>query len=336
MMDSFTTLTAVAAPLPLANVDTDKIIPARFLKTIKRSGLGVHLFDTLRFDPQGNERPEFVLNQEPYRTAQIIIAHENFGCGSSREHAPWALLDFGIRCVIAPDFGDIFFNNCFKNGILPLRLPRAVCDQLIDDAKLGGNARLTVDLERQVVVRPNGEEIRFEIDPFRKHLLLNGLDDIGQTMQHVGAIDAFEAKRRTEQPWAPSIAPPEDASMAANKKLLILAGDGIGPEVMREVRRVIDWMDRRRMVSFDISDDLVGGAAIDRRGTPITEATMQAARDADAILFGSVGGPKWETARLRHAAGARHPAAAQGARPVCQSSPGHRAGSAGRCFDAEA
>ena len=200
MMDSFTALTAVAAPLPLANVDTDKVIPARFLKTIKRTGLGVHLFDTLRYRPHGDENPDFVLNQEPYRHAQIIIAHENFGCGSSREHAPWALLDFGIRCVIAPDFADIFHNNCFKNGILPLRLPRAVCDQLMDDAKLGGNARLTVDLERQVVVRPNGEEIRFEIDPFRKHLLLNGLDDIGQTMQHASAIDAYEATAGREHP----------------------------------------------------------------------------------------------------------------------------------------
>ena len=183
-MEPFTTLTAVAAPMPMQNIDTDKIIPARFLKTIKRSGLGVHLFDPLRFNKDGSENPDFVLNQEPYRKAQVIIAHENFGCGSSREHAPWALLDFGIRCIIAPDFADIFFNNSFKNGILPIRLPRAVCDQLIEDAKLGGNARVTVDLARQVVVRPNGEEIRFEIDPFRKHLLLNGLDDIGQTMQH--------------------------------------------------------------------------------------------------------------------------------------------------------
>jgi 3-isopropylmalate/(R)-2-methylmalate dehydratase small subunit len=205
-MEKFTTLTGIAAPLPMANVDTDKIIPARFLKTIKRSGLGVHLFDTLRFDPQGKERPEFVLNQEPYRHAQILIAHENFGCGSSREHAPWALLDFGIRCVIAPDFADIFYNNCFKNGILPVRLPRAVCDTLIGDAKLGGNARLTVDLARQVVVRPNGEEIGFEIDPFRKHSLLEGLDDIGQTLQHATAIDSFEARRRAEQAWMPGLA----------------------------------------------------------------------------------------------------------------------------------
>ncbi|HET9019331.1 MAG TPA: 3-isopropylmalate dehydratase small subunit, partial [Acetobacteraceae bacterium] len=181
-MDKFTTLTAIAAPLPMANVDTDKIIPARFLKTIKRTGLGVHLFDSLRYDENGAERPDFVLNREPYRKAQIVVAFENFGCGSSREHAPWALLDFGIRCVIAPDFADIFHNNCFKNGILPVRLPRAVCETLMADAQMGGNARLTVDLERQVVVRPNGEEIRFEIDPFRRHLLLEGLDDIGQTL----------------------------------------------------------------------------------------------------------------------------------------------------------
>ena len=206
-MDAFTTLTAVAAPLPLANVDTDKIIPARFLKTIKRTGLGVHLFDSLRYDANDAERPDFVLNRPPYRGAQILIAFENFGCGSSREHAPWALLDFGIRCVIAPDFADIFHTNCFKNGILPIRLPRAVCEALMADAQLGANARLTVDLERQVVVRPNGEEIRFEIDPFRRHLLLEGLDDIGQTMRHASAIDAYEARQRTERGWMPAITP---------------------------------------------------------------------------------------------------------------------------------
>ena len=204
-MQAFTTLTGVAAPLPLANVDTDKIIPARFLKTIRRTGLGVHLFDTLRYDETGAERPDFVLNQEAYRHAEILIAHENFGCGSSREHAPWALLDFGIRCVIAPDFADIFFNNSFKNGILPIRLPREICDRLIDDAKLGGNARVTVDLARQVVIRPDGSEIGFEIDAFRKHSLLHGLDDIGQTLQHAPAIDRFEARERQEKTWVPAI-----------------------------------------------------------------------------------------------------------------------------------
>ena len=205
-MEKFTQLTAIAAPLPIANVDTDKIIPARFLKTIKRSGLGAHLFDSLRYDENENERPDFVLNREPYRHAQVLIAFENFGCGSSREHAPWALLDFGIRCIIAPDFADIFYNNCFKNGVLPIRLPRPVCEQLMEDARMGGNARLTVDLERQVVVRPNGQEISFDIDPFRRHLLLNGLDDIGQTLEHTASIDAFEAGRRLKQPWMPSIA----------------------------------------------------------------------------------------------------------------------------------
>jgi len=204
-MQPFTELTGIAAPLPLANVDTDKIIPARFLKTIKRTGLGVHLFDTLRFDADGAERPEFVLNQPAYRHAEILIAHENFGCGSSREHAPWALLDFGIRCVIAPGFADIFHGNCFKNGILPISLPREVCDLLMADAAMGGNARLSVELARQVVVRPNGQEIGFEIDAFRKHLLLNGLDDIGQTLQRAPRIESFEAERRQEQPWIPGI-----------------------------------------------------------------------------------------------------------------------------------
>jgi len=205
-MEAFTTLTAVAAPLPLANVDTDKIIPARFLKTIKRTGLGVHLFDTLRYDSAGAERPDFVLNAEPYRHAEVLVSHENFGCGSSREHAPWALLDFGIRCVIAPSFADIFHTNCFKNGILPITLPRKICDQLMEDARMGGNARLTIDLARQVVVRPSGEEIPFAVDALRKHLLLNGLDDIGQTMQRGPAIDAYEARLRTEAPWMPGIA----------------------------------------------------------------------------------------------------------------------------------
>ena len=204
-MDAFRILTTIAAPLPLANVDTDKIIPARFLKTIKRTGLGANLFDPLRFRPDGSENPDFVLNREPYRRANILVAHENFGCGSSREHAPWALLDFGISCVIAPSFADIFHNNCFKNGILPVQLPRDICDQLMADAELGENARLTVDLERSVVIRPNGEEHAFTVDPLRRHLLLEGLDDIGQTLQHTDAIDRYELTRTTTQSWFPAI-----------------------------------------------------------------------------------------------------------------------------------
>ena len=205
-MQPFTVLTAIAAPLPLANVDTDKIIPARFLKTIKRTGLGQFLLHTLRFDDEGNERDDFILNQAHHRHAEILIAHENFGCGSSREHAPWALLDFGIRCVIAPDFADIFYGNCFKNGILPVRLPREICDALMDDARLGENARITVDLERQVVVRPNGETIPFDIDAERRRLMLEGLDDIGETLVYESAIENYETKRRDAQPWVPAIA----------------------------------------------------------------------------------------------------------------------------------
>jgi len=200
-MQAFTKLTGIAAPLPKANVDTDQIIPARFLKSISRLGFGKNLFANFRYKEDGSENPDFVLNQEPYRKAEVLIAFENFGCGSSREHAPWALLDFGIRCVIAPDFADIFNNNCFKNGVLPVRLPREICEKLMEDAKMGGNARISVDLERQVVVRPNGEEIPFQIDPLRRHLMLNGLDDIGQTMQHAPAIDGFEARQRAAQPW---------------------------------------------------------------------------------------------------------------------------------------
>ena len=204
-MQSFRILTAIAASFPVANVDTDQIIPARFLKTIGRSGLGRNLFDGLRYDESGAERPDFVLNRDPWRGANILIAGENFGCGSSREHAPWALLDFGIRCVIAPSFADIFHGNCFKNGILPVCLPRETCDFLMEDAAMGENARLTVDLERSVVVRPSGEEIAFAVDPLRRHRLLEGLDDIGETMQHDAAIDGFERRRAATQSWLPRI-----------------------------------------------------------------------------------------------------------------------------------
>jgi len=200
-MKAFTTLTAVAAPLPVANIDTDQIIPKQFLSTVERSGLAKGLFYDMRFDADGAPKPDFVLHRPEYAGAKVLVAGPNFGCGSSREHAPWALLDFGIRCVIAPSFGDIFHNNSFKNGILPIRLPREICDKLMDDAKLGANARVTVDLARQVVVRPNGEEIPFEVDAFRKHLLLNGLDDIGQTMQHAPTIDDYEARQKAAQPW---------------------------------------------------------------------------------------------------------------------------------------
>jgi 3-isopropylmalate/(R)-2-methylmalate dehydratase small subunit len=201
-MEKFTTLTGVAAPLPLRNVDTDMIIPKQFLKTILRTGLGKSLFFEMRYDQEGKEVPDFVLNQPAYRKAQILVAGENFGCGSSREHAPWALLDFGIRCVIAPDFADIFYNNCFQNGILPIRLPQSEVDKLMDDASRGANATLTVDLEAQEIRGPDGGVIKFDIDPFRKHCLLNGLDNIGLTLEKQEAIRAFEEKTQAARPWA--------------------------------------------------------------------------------------------------------------------------------------
>jgi 3-isopropylmalate/(R)-2-methylmalate dehydratase small subunit len=201
-MDKFTTLTGVAAPMPLVNIDTDMIIPKQFLKTIQRSGLGKNLFDEMRYTQDGKEIPDFVLNQPAWRKAEIIVAGDNFGCGSSREHAPWALLDFGIRCVISTSFADIFFNNCFKNGILPVVLPQEAVDQLMDDARKGANARITVDLEAQTVTSSDGKTFVFEVDAFKKHCLLNGLDDIGLTMEKASAIDSFEAKNATLRPWA--------------------------------------------------------------------------------------------------------------------------------------
>lgn len=201
-MEKFTKLTGVAAPLPMINVDTDMIIPKQFLKTIKRTGLGKNLFFEMRYDDAGNEVPDFVLNKAAYRDAKILVAGDNFGCGSSREHAPWALLDFGFRCVIAPSFADIFYNNCFKNGILPIRLPQAEVDKLLDDASRGSNAVVTVDLEKQEITGPDGGTIRFEIDPFRKHCLLEGLDDIGLTLQKDDKISSFEEKLTREAPWS--------------------------------------------------------------------------------------------------------------------------------------
>ncbi len=201
-MQKFTTLTGVAAPMPLVNIDTDMIIPKQFLKTIKRTGLGKNLFDEMRYDQQGNEIPDFVLNQPAYRNAEILVAGDNFGCGSSREHAPWALLDFGIRCVISTSFADIFYNNCFKNGILPVVLPQDAVEVLMDDARKGANARITVDLEAQTVTSSDGRSFGFEVDPFKKHCLLNGLNDIGLTLARESDISAFEARAAAERPWA--------------------------------------------------------------------------------------------------------------------------------------
>ena len=200
-MEKFITLTGIAAPFPLINVDTDMIIPKQYLKTIKRTGLGRGLFAEMRYDEAGNAKSDFVLHRPPYDKATILIAGDNFGCGSSREHAPWALLDFGFRCLIAPSFADIFYNNCFKNGILPIKLPQAEVDKLLDDASRGANATITVDLPSQEIRGPDGGVIRFEIDPFLKRCLLEGLDDIGLTLEKADAIASFEARTRIERPW---------------------------------------------------------------------------------------------------------------------------------------
>jgi 3-isopropylmalate/(R)-2-methylmalate dehydratase small subunit len=201
-MQKFVKLTGVAAPLPMRNVDTDMIIPKQFLKTIKRTGLGKSLFYELRYDQSGKENPDFVLNKPAYRKAEILVTGENFGCGSSREHAPWALLDFGIRCIIAADFADIFYNNCFQNGVLPIKLSQADVDKLMDDASRGSNATITVDLEKQEIRGPDGGVITFDIDPFRKHCLLNGLDNIALTLEKEKAIAAYEEKAAAARPWA--------------------------------------------------------------------------------------------------------------------------------------
>ncbi|MGB1564074.1 MAG: 3-isopropylmalate dehydratase small subunit [Paracoccaceae bacterium] len=200
-MDKFEKLSGIAAPMPLINIDTDMIIPKVFLKTIKRSGLGVNLFDEMRYLDDGSENPDFVLNKPQYRDAEILVAGDNFGCGSSREHAPWAIKDFGIRCVISTSYADIFFNNCFKNGILPIVLPKAQVDVLMKDAEKGSNARIEVDLEAQTVTTSDGETFSFEVDAFKKHCLLNGLDDIGLTMEKAASIDAYESKLQVSHPW---------------------------------------------------------------------------------------------------------------------------------------
>jgi len=200
-MEKFTTLTGVAAPMNMINIDTDMIIPKQYLTTVGRTGLGKALFFEMRYNDDGSENPDFVLNQPAYRNATILVAGDNFGCGSSREHAPWALLDFGIRCVIATSFADIFYNNCFKNGILPIKLPPEDVAKLMDDAERGANATVTIDLENQVITGPDGGEVKFDLDEFKKHCLFNGLDDIGLTMKNAAKIDDYEDAQKSAQPW---------------------------------------------------------------------------------------------------------------------------------------
>ena len=200
-MENFTTPTGVAAPMDMINIDTDMVIPKQYLTTIERTGLGRGLFHEMRYNADGSDNPDFVLNKPAYKNASILVTGENFGCGSSREHAPWALLDFGFKCVIAPSFADIFYNNCFKNGILPIRLPQEDVDKLMDDADRGANATISIDLEAQTITGPDGGEITFEVEEFKKHCLMNGLDDVGLTMEHEGKITSFEDDRKVTKPW---------------------------------------------------------------------------------------------------------------------------------------
>jgi 3-isopropylmalate/(R)-2-methylmalate dehydratase small subunit len=200
-MQKFTTFTGVAAPLDIVNIDTDMIIPKQYLKTIRRTGLGAGLFAELRFHPDGSENPDFVLNKPAWRKANILVAGENFGCGSSREHAPWALVDYGIRCIISSGFADIFYNNCFQNGLLPIRVSPDILKKLMDDAERGANATLTIDLENQTIQGPDGEEVHFDLDSFRKHCLINGLDDIGLTLKKQAEIGKYEEKLHLRRPW---------------------------------------------------------------------------------------------------------------------------------------
>jgi 3-isopropylmalate dehydrogenase len=307
-MEPFVNFTGVVCPLDRANVDTDAIIPKQFLKSIKRTGFGPNLFDEWRYLDRGEPgqdcsqrplNPDFVLNDPRYAEASILLARENFGCGSSREHAPWALTGQGFRVLIAPSFADIFYNNCFKNGILPIRLSTKQVSDLFALAGAAEALRIAVDLPAQTLGLPDGEVIDFELDPFRKHCLLEGLDDISLTLQHVDAIRAYEARRRKAAPWVfarsiRSAAAAVTETRSLSKRILVLAGDGIGPEIVAEAIKVLQAVRDHCRIDLAWSEALVGGAAYDAYGHPLPEETLAAARDADAVLLGAVGGPKWE------------------------------------------
>ncbi|MEY4146243.1 MAG: hypothetical protein RL327_722, partial [Pseudomonadota bacterium] len=265
-MEKFTKLKSIAADLQISNIDTDMIIPKQFLKTIKRTGLGSALFYEMRYDEKGNEIKNFILNNAPYNKAKILISGKNFGCGSSREHAPWALLDFGIRCIIAESFADIFYNNCFKNGILPIILPENQVKELSEAAKK--NKEIEIDLIDQKIHKGDNRPFDFEIESFRKECLLNGYDDIALTLKKDSKINSFEQRKKNLT--------------------------GIGPEVMNEVKKIIVWFNKNKSADFDITEELAGGISFDKHGEPITDKVMKIALESDAVLLGAVGGPKWD------------------------------------------
>jgi 3-isopropylmalate dehydrogenase len=287
-MEKFVRLTGAAAPLMRKNIDTDVVIPMRRLVGSKRESLGRYAFEAWRYQADGSEQPDFVLNQPAFRAAKVLVAGDNFGCGSSREHAVWALQGFGIRCVIAPSFGDIFFNNCIQNGVLAIRLPEPEVQRLADDILGAEKPEMTVDLEAQRIIAPSGASVAFDIEPERRQGLLEGLDQISMTLKLDSQIRAFQAKDREERPW---IYRQEEAETA--KRVLILAGDGIGPEVLAQVRRVVDWFVARRGLVIDLREEAFGMAAWKAHGTLMRDETWAEIQAADVILFGAVGAPEY-------------------------------------------
>ena len=283
-MKKFDTLESIPAYLPIVNIDTDMIIPKQFLKTIKRTGLGKNLFFEMRYDESGKEIENFILNNEPYTNSKILIAGKNFGCGSSREHAPWALLDFGITCVISSSYADIFYNNCFKNGILPITISEEQIKQISEYSSR--KEKILIDLKDQKIVFGNNE-IKFELDEFKKKCLIEGLDDIALSLEKSDKIDSFEKKLKSSKPWISMI-------KIKKRKFLLLPGDGIGPEVIAEVKKIINWFNTNRSLDFEIDEDLAGGASYDKHGTPITDEVFYKALECEAVILGAVGGPKWD------------------------------------------
>ena len=283
-MQKFKTIKSIPAYLPIVNIDTDMIIPKQFLKTIKRTGLGKNLFYEMRYNEKGTPINDFILNISPFNNSKILIAGKNFGCGSSREHAPWALLDFGITCVISSSYADIFYNNCFKNGILPIVLPEAKIKELSEYSKR--KEEIIVNLEEQKITFGNNE-IDFEIDQFKKKCLIEGLDDIALSLEKNPKITEFEKNY-------PQTGHGFLMIKVKKRKILLLPGDGIGPEVVSEVKKIINWFNSKRSLDFETDEDLVGGAAYDKHGTPITDEVFYKALESEAVILGAVGGPKWD------------------------------------------
>ena len=288
-MDKFVRVTGAAAPLMRINIDTEVVIPMNRLVAHKRGELGRYCFEAWRYGPDGSENPEFVLNKPRYREARILVAGENFGCGSSREHAVWSLSDFGFRCVIAPSFGDIFYWNCFQNGVLPIRLPENQVKELAAEIETSENATMTVDLETQSITTPAGRKVAFTGDPERHLALLEGLDEIGMTLKLDAQIRAHQARDRESRPW---IYRREETPHVA--RLLILAGDGIGPEILAEVRRVVEWFIAERHLAVELHEELFGISAWKAHGELMRTETWNAIVAADAILFGAIGSPEYD------------------------------------------